>query len=52
MSTQPKVTQVLPEPSLAVTAHTLVTIAFDVPVAMGTGVVYLGHSSSACACPR
>lgn len=50
MSTKPKVIQVLPEPSLAVTAHTLMTIVFDVPVVMGSGVIYLAHSPSACSC--
>lgn len=52
MATAPKVTQVLPEPSLAVAANTLVTIVFDVPVVMGTGVAYLAHSPSACRCVR
>ena len=48
VSVAPKVLQVTPDITTTVTANTLVTVGFDVPVAVRGGVVFIGRTMSRC----
>ena len=46
VSMAPKVLQVTPDIAASVTANTLVTVVFDVPVAVRGGAVFIGRTMS------
>ena len=48
VSVAPKVLQVTPDIATTVTANTLVTVVFDVPVAVRGGGVFIGRTMSRC----